>query len=327
MTDEKIVQPRNGRFQHFQISDNEIEKRLRAVVSITTTIPEHAETAEILGTNRSGNGVFINQMGLIVTVGYLIAEAEQIWVSTANGETVLADTIVYDYESGLALLKPLKKISIPTISVSDSSKEISAGDSEFMLAGFGGIDQSVIVDIESCDSFTGYWEYVLNRAFYTTPAHPSWGGAALLNKKGELIGVGSLYLENAPNSKSEFSGNLCIPIDPLWSFFSEIKNTGGIKDNNRPYLGFFVSVVNEQFVVLGLYKSSPAALAGICTGDIIKSINGVVPKTLDQLFKEIWRAGPAGSVIPIEIERGDKHTIIDVVSASRKAIWINPTLH
>ena len=109
MTDEKIVQPRNGRFQHFQISDNEIEKRLQAVVSITTTIPEHAETAEILGTNRSGNGVFINQMGLIVTVGYLIAEAEQIWVSTANGETVLADTIVYDYESGLALLKPLKK--------------------------------------------------------------------------------------------------------------------------------------------------------------------------------------------------------------------------
>ena len=168
---------------------------------------------------------------------------------------------------------------------------------------------------------------MLNRAFYTTPAHPSWGGAALLNKKGELIGVGSLYLENAPNSKSEFSGNLCIPIDPLWSFFSEIKNTGGIKDNNRPYLGFFVSVVNEQFVVLGLYKSSPAALAGICTGDIIKSINGVTPKTLDQLFKEIWRAGPAGSVIPIEIERGDKHTIIDVVSASRKAIWINPTLH
>ena len=156
MTDEKIVQPRNGKFQHFQISDNEIEERLQAVVSITTTIPEHAETAEILGTNRSGSGVFINQMGLIVTVGYLIAEAEQIWISTANGETVLADTVVYDYESGLALLKPLNKISIPTIAVSDSNREISAGDGGFILAGFGGIEQSVVVDIKSCDSFTGY---------------------------------------------------------------------------------------------------------------------------------------------------------------------------
>ncbi len=327
MTDDKIVQQRSKRFENFEISDEEIEKRLRAVVSITSLIPDHAQTADILGTKRTGNGVFINQMGLIVTVGYLIAEAKQIWITTANNETVLADTVIYDYESGLGLLKPLSTISIPTIPVSDCTRQIKAGDRGFMLASFGGLEQTVSVDIESCDSFTGYWEYVLDRAFYTTPAHPNWGGAALLNKKGELNGIGSLYLENPPTSKSEFSGNLCIPIDYLWSFFSEIKRTGGVRDSDRPYLGFFVSVVEEQFVVLGLYKSSPAALAGISNGDIIKSINGSIPETLSQLFKEIWDAGPAGNVISIEIERGDKHTIIDVVSAKRKAIWINPTLH
>ena len=327
MTDEKIVQPRSERFENFEISDEEMKRRLRAIVSITTIVPEHAQTADILGTKRTGNGVFVNQMGLIVTVGYLIAEATQIWITTASDETVLADTVMYDYESGLGLLKPLSTISIPAIPVSNCNNQINPGDCGFMLAGFGGLEQTVVVDIGSCDSFTGYWEYVLDRAFYTTPAHPNWGGAALLNKKGELSGIGSLYLENPPTSKSEFSGNLCIPIDPLWSFLSEIKRTGGVKESNRPYLGFFVSVLEEQFVVLGLYKSSPAALAGISNGDIIKSINGVVPKTLDQLFKEIWNAGPAGNIISIEIERGDKHTIVDVVSANRKAIWINPTLH
>lgn len=327
MADEKIIQPRSERFEDFKISDDEIEQRLKAIVSITTLVPEHAQTADILGTKRTGNGVFINQMGLIITVGYLIAEARQIWITTANDETVLADTVMYDYESGLGLLKPLDAITIPTIPVSDCNRQINAGDCGFMLAGFGGLEQTVIVDIGSCNSFTGYWEYVLDRAFYTTPAHPNWGGAALLDKRGELRGIGSLYLENPPTSQSEFSGNLCIPIDPLWSFFSEIKTTGRVKDSDRPYLGFFVSVIEKQFVVLGLYKSSPAALAGISSGDIIKTINGVVPKTLEQLFKEIWNAGPAGNVISIEIERGDKHTIIDVVSAKRKAIWINPTLH
>ncbi|MEC8148042.1 MAG: S1C family serine protease [Pseudomonadota bacterium] len=327
MTDENNVRSQGNGFNDLEISEKEIEKKLRSVVSVTTTIPDHAQTANILGTKRSGNGVLINQMGLIVTIGYLLAEAKQIWITTAHGETVTADTVLYDYESGLGLLKPLKPISIPAIGIANQNHKVNSGDKGYLLAGFGGLEQTINVDIASCDSFTGYWEYVLDRAFYTAPAHPSWGGAALLNKKGELTGIGSLYLENPPASKKEFSGNLCVPIDALWPLFSEIKENGNVKNKERPYLGFFVSVVENQFVVLGLYNSSPAALAGIKAGDIIKSINGVVPVALSELFKLIWKAGPAGTVISIEIESGDKHTIIDVVSAERKAIWISPTLH
>lgn len=327
MANEKEVQQNIGKFQSLEVSQDEIKEKLKSIVSISSLVPEHAQTATILGTKRTGNGVLVNQMGLIVTIGYLIAEAKQIWITTAHDETVMADTVLYDYESGLGLLKPLGPISIPSVIVANRDKKVNVGDKGYLLAGFGGLEQTIAVDITSCDSFTGYWEYVLEQAFYTAPAHPSWGGAALLNKRGELAGIGSLYLENPPTSNTEFSGNLCVPIELLWPSFWELRESGNTINNNRPYLGFFVSQVEGQFRVLGLYNSSPAALAGIKTGDIINSINGVVPQTLSHLFKLIWKAGPAGTVISIEIESRDKHTSIDVMSAERKAIWINPTLH
>ena len=171
-------------------------------------------------------------MGLIVT-GYLLAEAKQIWITTAHGETV-TDTVL-GHES-IRLIKTFEAISIPAIGIANQNHKVNSGDKGYLLAGFGGLEQTINVDIASCDSFTGYWEYVLDRAFYTAPAHPSWGGAALLNKKGELTGIGSLYLENPPASKREFSGNLCVPIDLLWPLFSEIKENGNVKNNERPYL-------------------------------------------------------------------------------------------
>lgn len=328
MASEKSIQRQTDKFHNLEISQDEIKEKLKSIVSISSIVPDHAQTAGILGTKRAGNGVLINQMGLIVTIGYLIAEASQIWISTAHDETVMADTILYDYDSGLGLLRPLRPISIPALVVANKEKETNVRNKGYLLAGFGGLEQTLSVDIISYDSFTGYWEYVLERAFYTAPPHPSWGGAALLNNKGELAGIGSLYLENPSTaSKTEFSGNLCVPTELLWPFIRQLTDSGNITDNSRPYLGFFVSLVENRFRVLGLYNSSPAALAGIRTGDIIKSINGVVPQTLSHLFKLIWKSGPAGTIISIEIESGDKHTTIKVMSAERKAIWINPTLH
>ena len=142
-------------------------------MSIKTTVPDDAFTAEILGTERAGHGAVIDASGLIATIGYLVTEAESIWIQTTDGQILSGDLLGYDYESGFGLVQPLGKMAVKPLSLG-SSFELDVG-SAAILAGFGGVEQSIYTQVAAKDEFVGYWEYIVEQAIFTSPPHPNWG--------------------------------------------------------------------------------------------------------------------------------------------------------
>src|ERR1700681_1294997 len=170
----------------------DLDAALATVVGLGAMIPGDAFTAEILGTERAGNGVLIRKDGLVLTIGYLIAEAETIWLSLSDGRAVPGHALGYDQETGFGLVQALAKLDLPGLPFGQSSGA-SIGE-PVVVGGAGGRHHSVAAHIAARQEFAGYWEYVLDEAIFTAPAHPNWGGTAVIGPKGDLIGIGSLQL-------------------------------------------------------------------------------------------------------------------------------------
>jgi S1-C subfamily serine protease len=90
----------------------DLDAALDAAVLLRTEIPQDAFTAPILGTERAGNGVVIRDDGLILTIGYLITEAEAIWITTNRGTVVQGHALAYDQASGFGLVLPLGRLGV-----------------------------------------------------------------------------------------------------------------------------------------------------------------------------------------------------------------------
>jgi len=303
----------------------DLDKTLSSIVTVKTSIPKDAFTASILGTERSGHGVLIQGDGLILTIGYLIAEAQDIWLITAEGKPVAGHVVGYDYDSGFGLVQALGELKLPISEIATS--RIESSSKKVVLAGCGGVSEAVQVSIFERKEFAGYWEYVLDDAIYTTPAHPSWGGAALFDSQGDLAGIGSLYVDNFSPRQPDYQGNMCVPIELLTPILSEVCQYGKKLGPCRPWLGFFVSIVDGQFLIVGAYPDGPAALAGLRIGDSIEKVGDVTPLNLGSFFKSIWKIGPAGSKVPLTIRRGTSRFEIIVKSVDRMSLWVSPQLH
>src|SRR6476661_3711541 len=168
----------------------DLERALSAVVGLQAAVPEDAFTAAVLGTERAGSGVLIREEGLVLTIGYLITEAESIWLTSSVGGAVPATVIGYDQETGFGLVQALGRLNVPPLEIG-ASQRVGAGD-RGVVAAEGGRRHAVAATVVARQEFAGYWEYLLDRAIFTAPAHPFWGGAALIGGDGSLIGVGSL---------------------------------------------------------------------------------------------------------------------------------------
>ncbi|MFZ0776980.1 MAG: S1C family serine protease, partial [Xanthobacteraceae bacterium] len=165
----------------------DLEQALSCVVGLRTIVPPDAFTADTLGTERAGNGVFIRGNGLVLTVGYLITEAETLWITLNDGRSVPGHVLGYDQETGFGLVQALAKLDVPALEIGDSTAA-SMGE-RIVVGGFGGRHRSVAARIVAKQEFAGYWEYVLDEAIFTAPAHPNWGGTALIGPAGELLGI------------------------------------------------------------------------------------------------------------------------------------------
>ncbi|MGR8950044.1 MAG: S1C family serine protease [Gammaproteobacteria bacterium] len=305
--------------------DFDLGERLDAVVSLKATIPEDAFTAEILGTERHGHGAVIAESGLIATIGYLVTEADSIWIQGSKGQMVAGDLIGYDYESGFGLIQPLGSLDIKPFSV--GSIDNLAEGSQAILAGFGGREQSITTEVVAKAEFVGYWEYIVEEAIYTAPAHPNWGGAALIGPDGKLYGIGSLYTQEVPGLTPGAEGNMVVPIDLLTAIQGELTRYGQTLKPARPWLGMFAAESDEGLVVAGVYDGAPAAEADLHAGDEIVSINGHPPLSLGDLFRSIWSLGSAGTTIPIKIRRDGQLIQVHVRSSDRRSHWKTPKLH
>ncbi|MEM7465621.1 MAG: S1C family serine protease [Pseudomonadota bacterium] len=303
----------------------DLNESFAAVVSIKASVPEDAFTAQILGTERAGHGVIIGESGLIATIGYLVTEAENIWIQCVDGTILPGDLIGYDYESGFGLVQPLGKLNVNSLPVG-SGENLQQGSSN-ILAGFGGAGQAIVTEVAVKTEFVGYWEYILDEAIYTSPAHPNWGGAPLIGADGKLYGIGSLYTQEVPGYPAGTEGNVIVPIDLLTSIQDELLRYGQTLKPARPWLGMFAAEADDKLVVAGVYDDAPAAQADLRAGDEIVSISDQIVGSLAELFRHVWSVGEAGVTVPIKIRRDGQLMQVHVRSSDRRTHWKSPNLH
>jgi S1-C subfamily serine protease len=303
----------------------DLESALASVLYLSSVVPENAFSAATLGTERAGNAVLIGESGLVLTVGYLVNEAQSIWLRTGDGKVMPADVVGLDHTTGFALVQALGRLDIPAIPLGDSDS-VQIGD-EVVLAGAGGPKRSVGAHVAARQPFAGYWEYLLDSAIFTAPSHPNWGGAALIGPTGALVGIGSLQLEQERRKGISETINMSIPINLLKPVLDDILTMGQPNRPPRPWLGVYATEIEGKVVLMGVADRSPAKRAELRTGDIILSINGAPVVNLASFFKRLWALGTAGVEAPLSILRDGRTLDMRVVSADRNRIANNPRLH
>ena len=304
--------------------DYELDDALASVVGIKSIVPSDAFTAETLGTERAGNGVLIRGDGLVLTIGYLITEAETVWISHSGGRAVPGHVLGYDQETGFGLVQALARLDLPSLSLG-SSKNAEIGE-RVVVGGAGGRQRAVAARIIAKQEFAGYWEYVLDEAIFTAPAHPQWGGAALIGAEGKLLGIGSLLVQEKIDAGT-IQGNMIVPIDLLAPILDDMVKLGRPNRPPRPWLGMYATEAGARLVVAGLAPGGPAEKAGLRVGDAVLAVAGAKPSSLADLFRRIWACGNAGVRVPLKVlrETATKEYVLE--SADRHDFLKKPHLH
>src|SRR5262245_11818215 len=313
------LQPKAGEYGF------DLDQALAAVVGLRSVIPEDAVTAEVLGTERAGNGVLIRSDGLVLTIGYLIVEAESVWLSLSDGRGVAGHVLGYDQESGFGLVQALARVDLPTLPLGDSGAA-SVGES-VVVGGAGGRHRSVAAHIAAKQEFAGYWEYFLNEAIFTAPSHPQWGGSALIGPAGELLGIGSLQLQRQAEGGSRQAFTRIVPVDVLKPILDELVTLGRPNRPPRPWLGLYATEIEDKVVVAGLAGQGPAKAAKLRRGDIILAVNGVETHGLGDFYRRVWSLGEAGVEVLLSIYRDGRAVELRVASADRSRFLRAPRVH
>jgi len=301
----------------------DLERALAAVLGLHAIVPPDAFTAETLGTERAGNGVLIGD-GLVLTIGYLITEAERIWLHLGDGRVVEGHALAYDQETGFGLVQPLGKIDLPPLALG-SSRAAEIGE-RVVVGGAGGRTRSVAARIAARQEFAGYWEYVLDEAIFTYPAHPNWGGTGLINSAGELIGIGSLQVERAREGTNEHL-NMVVPIDLLTPILEDLRQFGRANRPVRPWLGLYSTEIEDKIVVVGIAPKGPAARAELKTGDVVLAVKGESVSSLAAFYRKVWALGTAGVEVPLTLYRDGVTFDVRVNSSDRAKFLKVPRLH
>ncbi len=303
----------------------DLERALSSVVGLHAIIPSDGFTAETLGSERAGNGVLIGD-GLVLTVGYLITEAETIWLHLGDGNVIQGHTLGYDQETGFGLVQALGRIDLPSLELGSSSAA-QIGE-RVVVGGAGGRTRSLAGRIAAKQPFAGYWEYYLDEAIFTFPAHPNWGGTALISPKGELIGIGSLQIERATEGKGKSEHlNMTIPIDLIKPILDDLKSYGRVNRPARPWLGLYTSEIEDRLVTVGIAGKGPAARAEIKTGDLIVAVGGENVSSLAGFYKKVWSLGDAGVEVPLTLHREGVTFELRVNSSDRAKFLKGPQMH
>ncbi len=305
--------------------DYELDQALASVVGVKSLVPADAYTAETLGTERAGNGVLIRSDGLVLTIGYLITEAETVWISHSGGHAVPGHVLGYDQETGFGLLQALARLDLPALDLG-SSAETEVGAS-VVVAGAGGRQRSVAAHVISKQEFAGYWEYVLDEAMFTAPAHPNWGGTAVIGPEGDLVGVGSLQIQQAAQQRKLEDVNMVVPIDLLKPILNDLLTIGRANRPTRPWLGVYATEVGSNIAILGLASRGPAQKADLRAGDVVLAVAGGQVTSLADLFRRIWALGQAGVDVPLRINREGRVFDVTVRSSDRRRFLKGPVLH
>ena len=293
------------------------------MVSITAHVPEDAMSAGLLGTERVGHGVRIRPDGLIATIGYVVHEAENVWIGT-RAAAVPGFVVGYDFDSGFALVKPSMPLEGPTMPVGRADT-LAVGDAVSVISS-GGTEQVIDAYVVAKQEFAGRWEYVLDQAVFTAPPHDSWSGAALVNAEGRLCGLGSLVIQGFEVNGSLTTVNMFVPIELLVPIIDEICENGRRLSPPRPWLGMLVHDDHQDLTVVGVYRNCPADKAGLRPGDVIVGIDDQPVAGLANMFRRVWSLGSAGVTVPIRVMRDTQKMELLVHSGDRAGFQRKGTL-
>jgi S1-C subfamily serine protease len=302
----------------------DLEVISRSVFKLRAEVPEDAFTAGILGSQRTGNGVVINSDGLILTIGYLVTEATDVWLTTPDGRELAGHPLAYDQVTGFGLVLPLEKLDIVPISLG-SSAELRVGDQAYVVSS-PDFAEPQPVDIFARREFAGAWEYLLEDAIFATPAHAHWSGAALIDGRGCVVGIGSLLVREL-TAGEEINANMFVPIDLLKPILEELTTRGRTSRMSRPWLGVYATEMTGKIFVTGVAEGGPAHLADIREGDLIMRVADHDVATLPDFYRRLWAVGPAGIGVPLTAIRGGTRLDLNVRSVDRGDLLKRPQAH
>jgi serine protease Do len=299
------------------------EDPFAAIVGLHAKVPSEARSARSLGREREGSGIVIDSSGLVVTIGYLMIEASEVTLDV-GGHSVPASFVAYDHDSGFGLVRAIVPIAVKPMALG-SAAVLKAGD-PLIAASQGGIDAALPVTLAAKERYAASWEYMLDEALFTTPPHPLFGGAALMDREAKLVGVGSLILQTIPGAAGQ-PGNLWVPIDRLKPLLGDLLALGRSSAPPRPWLGINAAESTGGILVALVSPGGPAEAAGLRKGDLITAIRGTRVRDLAEFYRLLWAAGPAGSDIALTVRQGADSRELTIHSVDRLSfLKLKPTL-
>lgn len=289
---------------------------LRSVVALEASVSDDASTAEALGTQRVGNGVVIGAEGLVLTIGYLITEADEVILTTGDGRRVQAHVLGVDAATGFGLVHALEPLDLPALPIGTSAS--LSKDETVLVVGAGGRAHAMAGVLLGRAPFAGYWEYYLEEALFVGPAHPHWSGAALINAAGELVGLGSLYIEQRAANGEVQPLNMFVPAELLQPILTDLK-AGRPARAPRPWIGVIAQEVESLVVIVGVSDGGPADRAGLEEGDVVRTVGGDKVSDLAGFYRTLWALGPPGVTARLVVQRDQQMLNIDIQTMDRAA--------
>jgi len=292
-----------------------LDDLVSSIVQIKTFINPDGRTIGNLGRERQGSGIVIDEAGLVLTIGYLMVEAHAAEIRTNSGRHLPANVVGYDHETGFGLLRAIEPLKLKPLAFGKSS-ELKVDD-PVLIASHGGVEMVTPARIVSKREFAGSWEYLLDEALFTAPPHPAWSGAALINREGKLVGVGSLIVSDASGGRGKAPGNMFVPIDRLPPILGDLIADGRISSLGHPWLGVTTEDIQGRLLVSAVTPGGPAEKAGVQRGSIIVGVAGEKATSLADFYRKVWARGTAGAVVPIDIQQNNQVRRVDITSMNR----------